>query len=452
MNNESLDGLEHLRRLLNGPVEDSLKQLQTDLAEKKVDAEEVSLLLPEAVRRSAAAGPRFAKAIGPTFSAAFQESVRRDPKSLADAVSPIMGPAIQGYIQRQIQSMVQSLNTALDHSLSPKGLRWRLEAWRTGKPFAEVVLLHTLVYRIELVMLIDPQSGLLMQSVANHTGDEDADLVSSLLTAIQDFMRESFAHRTNAGSELQEIQTNELLVWIQHAPKAVMAVAVRGEPPVALRQRIQRLLNRLHVDYGQLLSGFRGDTEPLAIVRPDLEELLESEFVGVKESVDSPKSDAAQQKPWWMQQLHWMLPAACLLVALTWGFYQQRANRLDRLADLLDLPPTAQLSIDGDVLRFVGTARSEWLEHAVNRRDRLPADYQLDFSNLERSDLTWVRYVAALRAQPGIAVVATKRNGDEYELFGIRDPNAVQPETIRQKVGLPAAMVVQHWDVVQFRE
>ena len=59
--------------------------------------------------------------------------------------------------------MLESLNTTLEHSLSWRSLRWRLDARRTGKSFAEIVLLNTLVYRVEQVFLIHRPSGLLLQ-------------------------------------------------------------------------------------------------------------------------------------------------------------------------------------------------------------------------------------------------------------------------------------------------
>ncbi|NJM53355.1 MAG: hypothetical protein HC846_08145 [Blastocatellia bacterium] len=55
--------------------------------------------------------------------------------------------------------MVQSLNQSLEHSISPKGLRWRIEAWQTGKSFAEVVMLNSLIYRVEEVFLIHRETG-----------------------------------------------------------------------------------------------------------------------------------------------------------------------------------------------------------------------------------------------------------------------------------------------------
>ena len=68
-----------------------------------------------------------------------------------------------------------------------------MTAWRTGKSFAEVVLLNTLVYRVEQVFLIHAQTGLLLQHVvADAVTAQDADMVSGMLTAIRDFARDSF--------------------------------------------------------------------------------------------------------------------------------------------------------------------------------------------------------------------------------------------------------------------
>ena len=80
-----------------------------------------------------------------------------------------MGPAIRQAIRQALQSLTQSLNQTVEHSFSLKGLRWRIEAWTTGRPFAEVVLLHTLRYRVEQAFLIHRDTGLLLQHVATET-------------------------------------------------------------------------------------------------------------------------------------------------------------------------------------------------------------------------------------------------------------------------------------------
>ena len=442
---EQADQLQHLRRLVVGPTSESIEQLRQQVEEKSIDAEDVGDVLPEAIGKSSK--KKLARALGPTVSSALKQSIERDPQSLVDAISPIMGPAIRRSISQQIQAMVQSLNTALDHSLSPRGIRWRLEAWQTGKPFAEVVLLHTLVYRIEQLFLIDPNTGLLMQSVSADPSNEDADLVSSLLTAIQDFTRDSFEHRTEheSGSDLQSMKTNELNVWIEHGPDAVLAAAVRGEPPLTLRQRMQEVLEQLHVQHGAKLSNFRGDTSTLEVTRFDLEELLDSEYIDQKSDGSSETEPAeTKEKNPWLAHLNWLVPACLLLALLVWGFRAQRARRYARIADVLDVPPKVEFEVADDVLRIRGEARHEWLMQAKNRMHRLSEFQHLDTSGITLTDQPWIDCMKELRATPGIMVTDAHLDGDYYVLRGLRDPLADHPHAILKKHGI--ANVRQSWE------
>ena len=43
-----------------------------------------------------------------------------------------------------------------------QGLKWRVESIRTGRPFAEIVLMHSLLYRVEQVFLIHRETGLVL--------------------------------------------------------------------------------------------------------------------------------------------------------------------------------------------------------------------------------------------------------------------------------------------------
>jgi len=106
-------------------------------------------------------------------------------------------------------------------------LKWRLEAIRTKRSFAEVVLLHTLVYRVEEIFLIHTQSGILLQHVgaeANH--GKDPDLVSGMLTAIQEFVKDSFNSQT--GEMLDTLRMDgDHSVWIEQGPHAMLAAVIR---------------------------------------------------------------------------------------------------------------------------------------------------------------------------------------------------------------------------------
>ena len=227
-----------LRTLLVGPEQRQLSALQTRLNDPVAQARAVSLVLPTAVELRTN-DPHLRRALAPTIEEAISTSVRRNPRPLADALFPIIGPAIRKAIAATLSGMLESLNTTLEHSLSWRSLRWRLDARRTGRSFAEIVLLNTLVYRVEQVFLIHRPSGLLLQHLTlPGTSAEDADMVSGMLTAIRDFVQDSFKVSDDEG--LQTVKVGDLSVWVEQGPDALLAVVVRGTAPAALRGGVDR--------------------------------------------------------------------------------------------------------------------------------------------------------------------------------------------------------------------
>jgi len=153
-----------------------------------------------------------------------------------------MGPAIRKAISSALSGMIESFNQTLSYSVSVRGLRWRLEALRTGKSFAEVVLMHTLLYRVEQVFLIHKKTGLLLQHVSAVPGAvQDADMVSGMLTAIQDFVHDSFSSRRS--DELETLQVGDLTVWIEQGPLAILAGVIRGNAPSDVPRSLRKRSN-----------------------------------------------------------------------------------------------------------------------------------------------------------------------------------------------------------------
>ncbi|MEM8738376.1 MAG: OmpA family protein [Planctomycetota bacterium] len=297
--------LDELRQLLVGPERQELDRLKQQLAANPHQAAQVAELLPRAVTLRTEQDDQLARALAPTVESAIQTSVRDNPQPMIDAVFPIIGPAIRKAVADAFATAVQSLNQTLEHSFSVRSLRWRIEAARTGKPFAEVVLLHTLRYRVEQVLLIQPESGLLMQQVAAPGVQlRDGQLVSGMLTAITEFVRDSFAPRSaeDAGDppasarppdsdpgHLRTLQVGGVTLWIEPGPHAVLVAAVRGSAPVELRQLFQRALEDLHRQHAPALTAFAGDADGLSATQPELERCLVSAAQpGTKRKVSPP--------------------------------------------------------------------------------------------------------------------------------------------------------------------
>jgi outer membrane protein OmpA-like peptidoglycan-associated protein len=283
---DSLSGdeeMKELRSLLLGPAEQQIAEIHERLKDPRRQLEEVSRVLPAAVSARTRQDGELGAALGPTVTKAIERSVRRNPQPLVDAIFPVMGPAIRKAISVALSGMIQSLNQTMAHSFSARGLKWRIEAWRTGKPFAEVVLLHTLLYRVEQVFLIHKETGLLLQHlVAGGAGGADADMVSGMLTAIQDFVHDSF--QSPEGEQLETLEVGDLTVWVEQGPLAILAGVIRGTAPQDLRLVFQTTLERIHLEFHDRLVNFSGDASTFDPARPLLEDCLQSQVDEEKKS------------------------------------------------------------------------------------------------------------------------------------------------------------------------
>jgi OOP family OmpA-OmpF porin len=275
------DDLTELREILLAPEHARLGKLQERLDDPKLHARDVSSVLPEAILLRSTQDKKLTSVLTPTVEDILRTSVERNPKTLVNVLFPVIGPAIRKAIAETFKRMLQSLNQTLEYSFSRQGLKWRIEAWRTGKSFAEVVLLHSLVYRVEQIFLIHRQTGLMLQHVgADPTISEDADMISSMLKAIQDFAHDSF--RLPKGDSLETLQVGDLTVWIEQGPQALLAGAIRGSPPEDLRSTFAETLETIHLEQGRAIEDFEGDTAVFEASRDHLESCLQAQYKAEK--------------------------------------------------------------------------------------------------------------------------------------------------------------------------
>src|SRR5579863_10512732 len=172
--------LAELRAILLGPDREAWESMRQRLDNPSRRAEDIASVLADAVRLRSDAKLR--RALQPLLEEALQLSVQSNPRMLADALFPIFGKAIRKAITSELDGMLQSLSQTLEQSLSWRSLQWRWESFRSGKPYTEIVVLRSLLYRVEQVFLIHRSSGLLLQHVAAPRAEmKDPEIVSSML-------------------------------------------------------------------------------------------------------------------------------------------------------------------------------------------------------------------------------------------------------------------------------
>ncbi|MEZ4700680.1 MAG: hypothetical protein R2834_10155 [Rhodothermales bacterium] len=321
--------MEELRRLLFGEEVEQVERLEQRVDRVAAMEEEgqvpaLSRTLPDAIAMHGEDSRVLANALGPTIEKTIHISIRRNPKPFVDALFPIIGPAIRRSIAEALRSMVETINRALEHSLSVRSLQWRFEAMRTGRPFSEVVISHTLAYKVEHLFLIERSSGLPIQHVASDTAQElDTDVISGMMSAVQDFMRESFG--ASREQNLNRVEIGDLTLLIEPGPKAVLAAVVRGVLTRELRERLQDVIEMIHLQYGHSFTGYSGDMAAFDHVRPLLQAGLHMEM----------RPQATGNGKWiWVALGVFFLGSA---IWLAWGVLQYQ--RFHRYVDTLRAAP-----------------------------------------------------------------------------------------------------------------
>lgn len=370
------DRWQELRDLLVTPEQERIEALERKLANPALHVEEVARLLPEAVTRRSSSDDRLGVALGPVVGEAIRTSVRTDPQPLVDAIFPVMGPAIRRAISSALSELVQSINTTLEHTVSLRGMAWRLEAMRTGRSFGEVVLSRSLLYRVEQLFVIHRETGLLIEHrTATGVQAFSPDMVASMMTALGDFARDSF--HVSQGEGLDTIAVGDLSVWVESGPGAILAAAIRGQPPLTLRNTMVQALEDVHMAHATDLERFRASGLAFPVREGILERCLVSQ---------AQEAEAGRRGQW----RTWLL-GALVLAAVGWCAVPRalEQRRFDRYVDQVRREPGVVVGSAGrEGGRFVITGLRDPLA-----RDPVALAALAGFDSA-RLDAKWEPYVA----------------------------------------------------------
>jgi outer membrane protein OmpA-like peptidoglycan-associated protein len=500
--------LEALRSLILEQDRAAIAKLQQKFEDPRQFAEAVSSVLADAFTLAGARDEHLAKALAPILELATQASIRKNPGTLIGILYPLMGSVVRKSIAESLDGTLQRMNQAFKHSFSLQGLRWRLEALRSGSSFADVVLKHTVQFRVEHVFLIHRKTGLLIEHVAAPEATaQDPQLVSGMLSAIQDFVRDSFeGSNKNGGGGIDTLRLGDLLLWCEEGPFAFLAAVIRGNPPESLHAALRETLTNIHDQFRSPLEEFEGDSATLGdLVTPLQHDLQQQErpretrlspwlwilplvllvLAGgwvIRRTIVRLRVDAyverLRQEPgivvanaelrngkWQISGLRDPLaadPAALLSqsrldskrVAFHWESYQalNPAMVLRRLAASLNPPPSVSLSLKGDTVQATGSVPQYWVERARTLVAALPAGSpKVDLSALrDVQDPEFIRLRDAIQGH----IIAFDSNADRPARGEDATLDAVADEfhqlmRVTKRLGFSARMMISgHADAV----
>ncbi len=149
---------------------------------------------------------------------------------------------------------------------------------------------------------------MLQHVVGEEVAFRDADMVSGMLTAIQDFVRDSFGIQRSEDA-IETIQIGELTVWVTQGPEFVLPAVIRGTAPEELKSVFQEALENIHLEQSDTLESFDGDTAPFETSRHHLKTCLQAQYKTKKQKL-SP--------------FLWILLGAIIIALGSWGFCSAR--------------------------------------------------------------------------------------------------------------------------------
>ncbi|MDR1613728.1 MAG: OmpA family protein [Planctomycetota bacterium] len=372
-----------LRELLFSRELEILNRLIAIYDNPQMMTRKVSDVLAEAFHLRSGKDPHLSIALEPVVDAIVKTSLNTRRNDFVSALSPLMGPTIRKSIAESFQSMMGNFGKSVEMAFSWKGLRWRLEALRSGKPFSEIVMLHTLVYRVEQLFLVHNKTGLVLSHLAGDSVEaQDPDMVSAMLTAIQDFVRDCFA--VGKDEELHSLHLGEFTVLIESGAHAYLACVLRGTPPSDFHAHLRAMLELMHVEHLDALESFNGDTAPFAGAVRYLEACLLSHYV-----------DDDKRVPF----LAKFLLAAFLLAVVAGAGYL-----------------------------------FNWHWQATAERARIEANRDAFMSGMRKA-------VGYLRSEPGLMVVdATETPAAPWEIIALKDALGRAPEAVLRERGVDPAL------------
>ncbi|UJH69152.1 cell envelope biogenesis protein OmpA [Allomuricauda sp. SCSIO 65647] len=173
--------------------------------------------------------------LGPTITETLREQIRTQRDEVVDALFPILGKMIKKYIAQEIKALSEKIDSQFDFIS-----KWkiRLRALFSGKKKKELLLQQLSSAKIEQVLLIEKDSGILKASYSK-TKTIDEEMVSGMLTAIKSFVEDAF-NQQNQNLELIEYELYQ--IHLQSFVTHYMAVVISGPYGLKSKNKLQDLI------------------------------------------------------------------------------------------------------------------------------------------------------------------------------------------------------------------
>ena len=408
--------LETLRQILvNQKVEECVSELHAD--SRKM----VSEVLSEALHDREKQDGSVHRIIQPIVAKSVEKSLTNQRTEFIGYLYPLVGSLVRKSVTVFFTDFIEKTNEIIENSFTAKGIKWRINAWRAGVSFSEYVASQTFLFKVEQVFLIHKETGNLLKSVvAGSFNEQDADLVSAMLTAINDFVADSF-QPSNEGNEqqLDTVKTGDFTLLIRQSPHAILVAAVSGNISRAATSQLQVTLEEIQRIYLEDLKKYDGDNTAFDTSDGLLQDCLLSE--AKIENKDSGK------KPIFGLIALFIVFGLIIWYSFSWWYTNYTIDKIDGLEKppgivIQDLKATGRYSIQLTALRDPAALKiDDWLalndieQSFINIKET--AFISIDSALVKKKLLQIIEQFDAVTVEPESLRLKGKINLNEFQVL-----------------------------------
>ncbi len=141
--------------------------------------------------------------------------------------------------------------------------------------FGFIMVWHASPTIIDEIFLMTPDGRLLKHYTRRLKPDQDDDILAGMLTAVQNFIKESFEE---AGGRLKEIRFENYDIFVSHSKSVVIAAIISTKKPEKLRTQMRLVTDDIEEQYGHKLLNWSGDKADLVGVDTLMKKLLAGKY------------------------------------------------------------------------------------------------------------------------------------------------------------------------------
>jgi hypothetical protein len=128
------------------------------------------------------------------------------------------------------------------------------------------------VSEIEDIFLISDSGMLLAHKSKELRPDSNEDILSGMLTAIQDFIRDAFKDKTQFG--LRRLDFGDSEIHLKRGTGFFLAVVLSGTEPPDFEIKLDKTVKDIEAKYGDVLSDWKGNFSQVRGIKDQLDGLL----------------------------------------------------------------------------------------------------------------------------------------------------------------------------------